>query len=149
MVQFSQAANKFKPFISDQADQTSKAFYDAKRELDNLGYVYLTVDSMIPLHTFLTQEEYQQYQKNKTFILYSKTPTKPDDLYKYKYVVRYSFKARPLQLADLSKYINISYSSSNQANPSDELANRTLNISFNTKQMQADLGGLPDVNQDY
>lgn len=149
VVQFSQAANKFKPFISDQADKTSKAFYDAKRELDDLGYIYLNVESKIPLNTFLTQEEYQQYQKNKTFILYSKTPTKPDDLYRYKYVVRYSFKARPLELADLSKYINISYSSSNQANPNDELANRTLNISFNTKQMQADLGGLPDVNQDY
>lgn len=63
--------------------------------------------------------------------------------------MRYSFKARPLQLSDLSKYINISYSSSNKANPSDELANRTVNISFNTKQMQADLGGMPDVNQDY
>lgn len=148
VVQFSQAANKFKPFISDQADKTSKAYYDAKREIDNLGYVYLNVESMIPLNSFLTPEEYQKYQQNKTFILYSKTP-RPNDLYKYKYVVRYSFKARPLQLADLSKYINISYSSSNQANPSDELANRTLNISFNTKQMQADLGGLPDVNQDY
>ncbi len=148
VVQFSQAANKFKPFISDQADKTSKAYYDAKREIDNLGYVYLNVESMIPLNSFLTPEEYQQYQQNKTFILYSKTP-RPNDLYTYKYVVRYSFKARPLQLSDLSKYINISYSSSNKANPSDELANRTVNISFNTKQMQADLGGLPDVNQDY
>ncbi len=148
VVQFSQAANKFKPFISDQADKTSKAYYDAKREIDNLGYVYLNVESMIPLNSFLTPEEYQQYQQNKTFILYSKTP-RPNDLYTYKYVVRYSFKARPLQLSDLSKYINISYSSSNKANPSDELANRTLNISFNTKQMQADLGGMPDVNQDY
>lgn len=148
VVQFSQAANKFKPFISDQADKTSKAYYDAKREIDNLGYVYLNVESMIPLNSFLTPEEYQQYQQNKTFILYSKTP-RPNDLYTYKYVVRYSFKARPLQLSDLSKYINISYSSSNKANPSDELANRTVNISFNTKQMQADLGGMPDVNQDY
>lgn len=148
VVQFSQAANKFKPFISDQADKTSKAYYDVKREIDNLGYVYLNVESMIPLNSFLTKEEYQQYQRNKTFILYSKTP-RPNDLYTYKYVVRYSFKARPLQLSDLSKYINISYNSSNKANPSDELANRTLNISFNTKQMQADLGGLPDVNQDY
>lgn len=148
MVQFSQAANKFKPFISDQADKTSKAYYDAKREIDNLGYVYLNVESMIPLNSFLTPEEYQQYQQNKTFILYSKTP-RPNDLYTYKYVVRYSFKARSLQLSDLSKYINISYSSSNKANPSDELANRTVNISFNTKQMQADLGGMPDVNQDY
>lgn len=148
VVQFSQAANKFKPFISDQADKTSKAYYDVKREIDNLGYVYLNVESMIPLNSFLTKEEYQQYQQNKTFILYSKTP-RPNDLYTYKYVVRYSFKARPLQLSDLSKYINISYNSSNKANPSDELANRTLNISFNTKQMQADLGGLPDVNQDY
>lgn len=103
---------------------------------------------MIPLNSFLTPEEYQQYQQNKTFILYSKTP-RPNDPYTYKYVVRYSFKARPLELADLSKYINISYSSSNKANPSDELANRTVNISFNTKQMQADLGGMPDVNQDY
>lgn len=148
VVQFSQAANKFKPFISDQADKTSKAYYDAKREIDNLGYVYLNVESMIPLNSFLTPEEYQQYQQNKTFILYSKTP-RPNDPYTYKYVVRYSFKARPLELADLSKYINISYSSSNKANPSDELANRTVNISFNTKQMQADLGGMPDVNQDY
>ena len=148
MVQFSQAANKFKPFISDQADKTSKAYYDAKREIDNLGYVYLNVESMIPLNSFLTPEEYQQYQQNKTFILYSKTQ-RPNDPYTYKYVVRYSFKARPLQLTDLSKYINISYNSSNKANPSDELANRTVNISFNTKQMQADLGGLPDVNQDY
>lgn len=148
VVQFSQAANKFKPFISDQADKTSKAYYDAKREIDNLGYVYLNVESMIPLNSFLTPEEYQKYQQNKTFILYSKTP-RPNDLYTYKYVVRYSFKARPLQLSDLSKYINISYSSSNKANPSDELANRTLNIGFNTKQMQADLGGLLDVNQDY
>ena len=148
VVQFSQAANKFKPFISDQADKTSKAYYDAKREIDNLGYVYLNVESMIPLNSFLTPEEYQQYQQNKTFILYSKTP-RPNDPYTYKYVVRYSFKARPLQLSDLSKYINISYSSSNKANPSDELANRTVNISFNTKQMQADLGGMPDVNQDY
>lgn len=148
VVQFSQAANKFKPFISDQADKTSKAYYDAKREIDNLGYVYLNVESMIPLNSFLTPEEYQQYQQNKTFILYSKTQ-RPNDPYTYKYVVRYSFKARPLQLTDLSKYINISYNSSNKANPSDELANRTVNISFNTKQMQADLGGLPDVNQDY
>lgn len=148
VVQFSQAANKFKPFISDQADKTSKAYYDAKREIDNLGYVYLNVESKIPLNSFLTIEEYIQYQQNKTFILYSKTP-RPNDPYTYKYVVRYSFKARPLQLADLSKYINISYSSSNKANPIDELANRTLNISFNTKQMQADLGGLLDVNQDY
>lgn len=73
MVQFSQAANKFKPFISDQADKTSKAYYDAKHEIDNLGYVYLNVESMIPLNSFLTPEEYQQYQQNKTFILYSKT----------------------------------------------------------------------------
>lgn len=148
LLKFSQAADKFKQLIINKVDQTSKAFYDAKRELDDLGYIYLNVESKIPLNTFLTQDEYQQYLKDQTLVLYRKTP-KPGDPYTYKYVVRYSFKARPLQLADLSKYINISYSSSNKDNPGDELANRTLNISFNTKQMQADLGGLPDVNQDY
>ncbi len=148
LVKFSQAADNFKKLIINKVDQTSKAYYDAKRELDNLGYVYLNVESKIPLHTFLTPEEHQQYLKNQTLVLYRKTPIAGDP-YTYKYVVRYSFKAIPLQLSDLSKYINISYSSSNKANPSDELANRTVNISFNTKQMQADLGGMPDVNQDY
>lgn len=148
LVKFSQAADNFKKLIINKVDKTSKAFYDAKRELDNLGYVCLNVESMIPLNSFLTPEEKEQYKQNKTLYLYSQTQ-KPNDLYRYKYIVRYSFKARPLQLADLSKYINISYSSSNKANPSDELANRTVNISFNTKQMQADLGGMPDVNQDY
>lgn len=147
LVKFSQAADNFKQLIN-KVDKTSKAYYDAKRELDNLGYVYLNVESMIPLNSFLTKEEYQQYLKDQTLVLYRKTPIAGDP-YTYKYVVRYSFKARPLELADLSKYINISYSSSNKANPSDELANRTVNISFNTKQMQADLGGMPDVNQDY
>ena len=148
LVKFSQAADNFKKLIINKVDKTSKAFYDAKRELDNLGYVCLNVESMIPLNSFLTPEEKEQYKQNKTLYLYSQTQ-KPNDLYRYKYIVRYSFKARPLELADLSKYINISYSSSNKANPSDELANRTVNISFNTKQMQADLGGMPDVNQDY
>lgn len=148
LVKFSQVADKFKQLIVNKVDKTSKAYYDAKREMDNLGYIYLNVESMIPLNTFLTQEEYQQYLKDQTLVLYRKTPIAGDP-YTYKYVVRYSFKARPLELADLSKYINISYSSSNKANPSDELANRTVNISFNTKQMQADLGGMPDVNQDY
>lgn len=148
LVKFSQAADNFKKLIINKVDKTSKAFYDAKRELDNLGYVCLNVESMIPLNSFLTPEEKEQYKQNKTLYLYSQTQ-KPNDLYRYKYIVRYSFKARPLQLSDLSKYINISYSSSNKDNPSDELANRTVNISFNTKQMQADLGGMPDVNQDY
>ena len=148
LIQFSQVADKFKQLIVNKVDKTSKAYYDAKREMDNLGYIYLNVESMIPLNTFLTQEEYQQYKENQTLILYRQSPIAGDP-YRYKYVVRYSFKAKPLQLVDLSKYINISYSSSNKANPSDELANRTVNISFNTKQMQADLGGMPDVNQDY
>lgn len=54
LVKFSQVADKFKQLIVNKVDKTSKAYYDAKREMDNLGYIYLNVESMIPLNTFLT-----------------------------------------------------------------------------------------------
>lgn len=122
----------------------NKAYYDARRELDNLGYIYLNVESEIPLNYYLSDAEYKRLQKDNTFIANGRASNG-----NYKYFVKYSFKAKPLKLADLAKYVTISFSSSNQADPTNKYANKALTISFNTKQMQADLNGLMSVNQEY
>lgn len=122
----------------------NKAYYDARRELDNLGYIYLEVESAIPLNYYLSNAEYNRLQKDNTFIENGKTSNGL-----YKYFVKYSFKAKPLKLADLAKYVTISFSSSNQADPTNKYANKALTISFNTKKMQEDLAGLMSVNQEY
>lgn len=133
-------ASKYSKLIGD----SDKAYYDARRELDNLGYIYLDVESAIPLNYYLSNAEYERLQKDNTFIANGKTSDG-----NYKYFVKYSFKAKPLKLADLAKYVTISFSSSNQADPTNKYANKALTISFNTKQMQADLNGLMSVNQEY
>lgn len=140
LVKSSELASKYYRLMGN----FNKAYYDARRELDNLGYIYLNVTSRIPLNYYLSNAEYERLQKDNTFIENGKTPSGL-----YKYFVKYSFKAKPLKLADLSKYINISFSSSNQADPTNKYANKALTISFNTKQMQADLAGLMSVNQEY
>ena len=140
LVKSSELAAKYNRLIGD----SDKAYYDARRELDNLGYIYLNVESAIPLNYYLSNAEYNRLQKDNTFIENGKTS---DGLYKY--FVKYSFKTKPLKLADLAKYVTISFSSSNQADPTNKYANKALTISFNTKQMQADLAGLMSVNQEY
>ena len=122
----------------------NKAYYDARHELDNLGYIYLNVESKIPLNYYLSDAEYKRLQKDNTFIANGRASNG-----NYKYFVKYSFKAKPLKLADLAKYVTIKFSSSNQADPTSKYANKALTISFNTKQMQADLDGLMSVNQVY
>ena len=133
-------ASKYSKLIGD----SDKAYYDARRELDNLGYIYLDVESAIPLNYYLSNAEYERLQKDNTFITNGKTSDG-----NYKYFVKYSFKAKPLKLDDLAKYVTISFSSSNQADPTNKYANKALTISFNTKQMQEDLAGLMSVNQEY
>ncbi len=140
LVKSSELASKYYRLMGN----FNKAYYDARRELDNLGYIYLNVTSRIPLNYYLSNAEYNRLQKDNTFIENGKTS---DGLYKY--FVKYSFKTKPLKLADLAKYVTISFSSSNQAEPTNKYANKAVTISFNTKQMQADLAGLMSVNQVY
>ena len=140
LVKSSELASKYYRLMGN----FNKAYYDARRELDNLGYIYLNVTSRIPLNYYLSNAEYNRLQKDNTFIANGKTS---DGLYKY--FVKYSFKAKPLKLADLAKYVTIKFSSSNQADPTNKYANKALTISFNTKQMQEDLAGLMSVNQEY
>lgn len=140
LVKSSELASKYYRLMGN----FNKAYYDARRELDNLGYIYLNVTSRIPLNYYLSNAEYNRLQKDNTFIANGKTS---DGLYKY--FVKYSFKAKPLKLTDLAKYITIKFSSSNQADPTNQYANKALTISFNTKKMQEDLAGLMSVNQEY
>ncbi len=140
LVKSSELVSKYQKLMGN----FNKAYYDARRELDNLGYIYLNVTSKIPLNYYLSNAEYNRLQKDNTFIENGKTP---DGWYKY--FVKYSFKAKPLKLADLAKYVTISFSSSNQADPTSKYANKAVTISFNTKKMQEDLAGLMSVNQEY
>lgn len=142
LVKSSELASKFSVLNID--GNFNKEYYDARRELDNLGYIYLNVESRIPLNYYLSNAEYNRLQKDNTFIENGKTSNGL-----YKYFVKYSFKAKPLKLADLAKYITIKFSSSNQAEPTNKYANKALTISFNTKKMQEDLAGLMSVNQEY
>ena len=142
LVKSSALASKFSVLNID--GNFNKEYYDARRELDNLGYIYLNVESRIPLNYYLSNAEYNRLQKDNTFIENGKTSNGL-----YKYFVKYSFKAKPLKLADLAKYVTISFSSSNQADPTNQYANKALTISFNTKKMQEDLAGLMSVNQEY
>lgn len=139
---FSEIAQKFSE-TNLPGIKNNKEYYDARRALDNLGYVYLDVQSRIPLNYYLSNAEYNRLQKDNTFIENGKQGSY------YKYFVKYSFKAKPLKLADLAKYITIKFSSSNQADPTSKYANKAVTISFNTKQMQQDLAGLMSVNQEY
>lgn len=139
---FSEIAQKFSE-TNLPGIKNNKAYYDARRALDNLGYVYLDVQSRIPLNYYLSNAEYNRLQKDNTFIENGKQGSY------YKYFVKYSFKAKPLKLTDLAKYVTISFSSSNQADPTNKYANKALTISFNTKKMQEDLAGLMSVNQEY
>lgn len=143
LVKFSQLANKFAKLNTSLYKKT-QAYYDARRELDNLGYVYLNVISSIPLNYYLSDAEYKRLQQDNTFITNGKSSNGF-----YKYFVKYSFKAKPLKLADLAKYLTISFTSSNPADPTSKYANKAVTISFNTKQMQQDLAGLMSVNQEY
>ncbi len=146
LVKSSELANKFS-WISMNASakkEYTKQYYDARCELDNLGYIYLNVESLIPLNYYLSDAEYKRLQQDNTFITNGKSSNGF-----YKYFVKYSFKTKPLKLADLAKYVTISFSSSNQADPTSKYANKALTISFNTKRMQDDLAGLMSVNQEY
>lgn len=140
LVKSSELASKYVRLNGD----FNKAYYDARRELDNLGYIYLNVESQIPLNYYLSDAEYKRLQKDNTFIANGRASNG-----NYRYFVKYSFKTKPLKLADLAKYVTISFSSSNQADPTNQYANKALTISFNTKQMQEDLAGLMSVNQEY
>lgn len=123
--------------------QNTKEFWDARRQLDELGYFYLEVYSYIPLNYYISDAEYKRLQADNTFIENGKSGSY------YKYFVKYSFKAKPLKLSNLDKYLNISWTSSDSKNPKDEYANKKLTVSFNTKQMKQDLANLIEIDQSY
>lgn len=141
LIKFSELYKKFNSlFINSKG---SKEYYDAKRELDNLGFVYLTVESKTPLNYYLSDTEYKRLQQDNTFIENGK------DGNFYKYFVKYSFKSKPLKLQDLSKYLTIQFTSSNEQNPIDKFANKKVSVSFNTLKMSQDLANMKEINQSY
>ena len=118
-------------------------YWNIRRELDELGYFYLPIYSSIPLNYYLTDAEYDRLQNDNTFI---NLGTKNGY---YKYFVKYSFKAKPLKLSNLEKYLRISWTSSDSKNPKDLYTNKKLTVSFNTKQMKQDLANLIEIDQSY
>ncbi|MDE7221710.1 MAG: hypothetical protein K2N40_00360, partial [Ureaplasma sp.] len=144
LLKYCQVVEKFVPY-SDQnlAGTESKIYYDARRQLNNLGYIYLDVVSSIPLNYYLTDSEYKRLQADNTFIENGKSGSY------YKYFVKYSFKAKPLKLENLDKYLNITWTSADSQNPKDLYANKKLTVKFNTQQMKSDLANMIEINQSY
>lgn len=134
---------KFNVLDENIHSKGNKEWYEARRALDDLGYIYLNVESLIPLNYYLIDTEYKRLQADNTFIENGKSGSY------YKYFVKYSFKAKPLKLSNLDKYLNISWTSSDSKNPKDEYANKKLTVSFNTKQMKQDLANLIEIDQSY
>lgn len=142
LVKFNDLSNKFQKLL--QFSKESKEYYDAKWELDNLGYLYLNIESKIPLNYYLSDAEYKRLQKDNTFIEYGISPRGNKQ-----YFVKYSFKTKPLKLQDLSKYLTIKFTSSNEQNPTDKYANKKVSVSFNTAKMSQDLANMKEINQSY
>ena len=140
LLKSSELNTKFRNMNTTQ-NKNTKAYYDARRALNDLGYIYLTVDSEIPLNYYLSDAEYKRLQQDNTFIPNGKTGNY------YKYFVKYSFKAKPLKLDNLINYLDVKFTSSNESNPTDRFANKNLTVSFNTPKMSQDLAGMKEVNQ--
>lgn len=143
LIKSSKLMNNFLKYFLNPNTKGSKEYYDARRELNNLGYVYLNVQSSIPLDYYLTSSEYARLQKDNTFIANGKNSARNT----YRYFVKYSFKAKPLKLSDLSKYLNIKFNSSNIEDPHNKYANKSLSIDFNTSLMSQDLANMVQIKQ--
>lgn len=142
LVEFNNLANELNRCVT--LNKLNKEYYDARRNINNLGYIYINVDSIIPLNYYLTDAEYKRLQADNTFIENGKSYSG-----NYQYFVKYSFKAKPLQLSNLNKYLNISWTSSNSKDPRDLYANKNLRVSFNTKLMKQDLANMTEIDQSY
>lgn len=127
-------SKKHRAAANDYANNriSEQEYFNAKKELDQLGYFYTNLKIKIPVNYYLAPNEYQRLINNHSII-----PKGYDEISKtYEYWVKYDAKKIPLEINNLDKYIEF------KSKKSDIVENKNineLNLELNKIRSELDL----------